>query len=107
MPRVEPCETIDQVVDHLTEIVETSKRDGSRAGYFAALYRKVTIEVRDRIRAGDTFDDDARMERLDVLFAERYIEAYERTRSGQGTTACASRAVKLPDSATQIATAVP
>lgn len=78
-------ETIDGVVDRLGEIVAWARDAGSRAGYFPALYRGVTLAVRDAIREG-RFDDGARMERLDVLFAERYLEAFERWRGGEPTT---------------------
>src|SRR6202008_4811607 len=55
---------------------------GDRAGYFAALYYKVTSRVRDGIHNGE-FEDGARMEKLDVLFASRYLDAYTKWRNGQ------------------------
>ena len=69
-----PAETIDEVIDQLTAIVEWSKAKNSRKGYFAALYRKVTVEVKKGIQDG-VFEDGPRMERLDVVFANRYIHA--------------------------------
>jgi hypothetical protein len=45
-------------------------------GYFAALYRKVTLEVKKGIEEG-IFEDGERMEKLDVIFANRYLEAYQ------------------------------
>lgn len=77
--------TIDHVIADLDDVVRTCRERGSRAGYFAALYRSVTLEVRQWIRDG-RFDDNARMERLDVLFADRYLEAWRRRESGQPTT---------------------
>ena len=74
-------ETIDQVIGRITRIVDGAKADRSRSGYFAALYRKVTIEVKKGIEAG-FFDDGERMERLDVLFAQRYVDAFEEYHSG-------------------------
>lgn len=53
----------------------------SRLGYFAALYNRVTMAVRDGIHAG-AFDDTERMARLDVVFANRSIAAYEQFRGG-------------------------
>lgn len=44
-------------------------------GYFAALYRRVTATVKQRISEG-YFDDNPRMEKLDVVFANRYLEAH-------------------------------
>ncbi len=77
--------TIDHVIGDLDDVVRTCRERGSRAGYFPALYRNVTLEVRDWIRDG-RFDDGARMERLDVLFADRYLEAWRRREAGQPTT---------------------
>lgn len=68
--------TIDDVVKRLDSIIELSRRERSRAGYFAVLYRGVTVRVRDGIRNG-RFDDGDRMERLDVRFARRYFDAYD------------------------------
>ena len=81
----ERAQTIDEVVDELTAIIDDARRHPSRAGYFAALYRKVTVRVRERIAEG-AFDDDARMERLDVLFANRYLDAVRNRREGAPIT---------------------
>jgi hypothetical protein len=78
-------QAIDGVIRRLDEIVLASIAEPSRVGYFAALYNRVTVAVRLGIRAG-AFDDNARMERLDVVFANRYIDAFERHRAGQPTT---------------------
>lgn len=77
--------TIDEVVDHLDTILADALRRGSRHGYFAALYNRVTRAVRAGIHAG-RFDDGARMERLDVVFANRYIDAYARHQRGEAPT---------------------
>lgn len=57
-----------------------------RLGYFAALYRKVTVKVKEGILAG-RFENGERMEELDVRFANRYLEAYDLRRSGGQPTA--------------------
>ena len=75
---VTPAETIDEVIHQLTAIVEWSKQNDSRIGYFAALYRKVTIQVKKGIEQG-FFDDNPRMERFDIIFANRYIQAVSYT----------------------------
>lgn len=67
--------TIEEVIDILEGIIQESKAKESTAGYFAALYQKVTIRVKDKLNTG-YFDDDERMELLDVQFANRYFEAY-------------------------------
>ena len=78
--------TIDDVVADLGAVVATCRSEASAAGYFPALYRRVTVEVAEWIRAG-RFDDGPRMERLDVLFADRYLDAWRRRRAGEATTA--------------------
>lgn len=78
--------TIDQVITRLSDIVDDAAHRASRLGYFAALYNRVTMAVRDSIRAG-RFDDNPRMERLDVLFANRYIDAYDAWQAGRGPSA--------------------
>lgn len=80
-----PATTIDEVIVQLTAIVEWSKQNNSRMGYFAALYRKVTIQVKQGI-ANNYFDDGPRMERLDVIFANRYIHACYLYQTGQTPT---------------------
>ena len=86
-----PATTIDEVITQLTAIVEWSKQNDSRMGYFAALYRKVTIQVKKGI-AENYFADGARMERLDVIFANRYIRAFYLYQTGQTPTKCWVRA---------------
>lgn len=80
-----PAETIDEVINQLTRIVEWSKENNSRIGYFAALYRKVTVQVKNGIEEG-FFDDGPRMARLDVIFANRYIHACYQYQTGQTPT---------------------
>lgn len=57
----------------------------SKLGYFATLYRNVTVRVRDGIAAG-RFEDGPRMERFDVAFANRYFEAFDRALRQEQTT---------------------
>ena len=91
-----PAGTLDEVVDRLTEIVEWSHTATSPLGYFAALYRKVTLKVGEGIADG-TFDDGERMERLDVIFANRYLQAVEAHRAGRPTTAAWVYAFRVTD----------
>ena len=77
--------TIAAVVTRLDEVVEVCRAEGSPNGYFAALYRRVTIEVARGIDAG-VFDDGPRMARLDVAFANRYLDAWEARRRGAAVT---------------------
>ncbi len=84
IPTPEPT-TIDGVVRVLDEIIDDCLIKKSRLGYFAALYRRVTVGVRRRVDNG-LYVDGSRMERLDVRFAQRYIDAYFRQRRGQRPT---------------------
>lgn len=77
--------TIDEVIDILGDIIENSKKEESTLGFFAALYHKVTISVKDKLHT-NYFDDDERMERLDVLFANRYLLAYSNYKQGKPIT---------------------
>lgn len=67
--------TIDEVLAQLDDIIAYSKQAGEVGGYFAALYRRVTAGVKQGIADGQ-FEDGARMEALDVCFANRYLEAW-------------------------------
>ena len=68
-------ESIDDVIQILDSIIEEAVKTGNVLGYFAVLYQKVTVKVKEEIR-NNYFDDGQRMEKLDVVFAKRYIDAY-------------------------------
>ncbi|MDR7130451.1 hypothetical protein J2X69_002801 [Algoriphagus sp. 4150] len=74
-------ETIDEVLVRMDQIVDECKSTQSRIGYFAILYRQVTRRIRDGILARE-FEDNPRMEKLDVLFAGRFIDAYDSWKNG-------------------------
>lgn len=78
--------TIDGVIEELDRTIATARRDESRLGYFPALYRKVTASVQQGIADG-RFEDGDRMERLDIIFANRYLEAIGKHRAGGGAVA--------------------
>jgi hypothetical protein len=63
--------TIDEVINQLEKIIKESIDTRSRIGFFAALYHKVTVRVKEGILKNE-FEDGARMEQLDVVFANRY-----------------------------------
>ena len=71
---LEEIKSIDQVIAALNSIILDTEVNNSVLGYFAVLYKKVTIKVKEGIAEG-FFDDGPRMEALDVVFAKRYIEA--------------------------------
>ena len=77
--------SIDDVIIDLDAIIDTSLEANSRLGFFAALYREVTVAVKHGIEQG-RFQDGARMQRLDVAFAQRYLDAYAAFRRGARPT---------------------
>ena len=80
-----PVQTIDDVVSALDAIVQQSYDNASRLGYFAALYRRVTCAVRDGLTTG-RFQNGPLMEKLDVVFASRYLDALATFQSGGTAT---------------------
>jgi hypothetical protein len=80
-----PGDPITPVIDRLTAIIAIAEAQASRIGYFAALYRRVTIAVRDQI---ESFDDPARLARLDVTFASRYLDALAAWQAAQPCSSC-------------------
>lgn len=74
-------QNIDEVIAKLEAIIASCALTNNRAGYFAVLYHRVTCKIKECI-ANKDFEDGERMERLDVLFANRYIAAYEAWAAG-------------------------
>jgi hypothetical protein len=74
-------DTIEEVLEALDAIIARALEEGSRVGYFAAVYRVVTAKVAEGIATG-FFDDGERMQRLDVTCADRYLSALSRYQSG-------------------------
>ncbi|MCP2027186.1 hypothetical protein L1276_002343 [Flavobacterium sp. HSC-32F16] len=81
------ADTIDEVILLLNEIIEKSKIDQSNLGLFAILYREVTIKVKEGIQAG-SFQNGERMEKLDVIFANRYLKAYYEYQAKEKPSEC-------------------
>jgi hypothetical protein len=80
------AQTLDEVITCLDQVVHNCKRDASRLGYFACLYRRMTIAIKHAI-GNNQFEDGRRMEKLDVVFANRYLEAYSQFTGGRRPTA--------------------
>lgn len=77
--------TIDEVIQLLQEIIQQAITQKSTKGYFAVLYLKVTQKVKEGIQNG-TFENGPRMEKLDVIFANRYIQAYYQYQAKEATS---------------------
>ncbi len=89
--------TIDNVISVLEEIILESEKNGDPLGYFAALYQRVTIKVKEGIE-NQFFEDGPRMEKLDIVFAKRYIDAYNAWHNNQPVTQSWNKAFTLAES---------
>ncbi len=91
---VASIQNIDEVIAVLETIIERSKLNDDPLGYFAALYKKVTIKVKEGI-ADNTFKNGARMEKLDIIFASRYLDAYAAYQKNKPVTESWEKAFKM------------
>ena len=89
-----PAQTIDEVIALLDEVIHRARQESDRLGYFATLYRNVTLKIKEGI-AADLFEDGIRMERLDVTFANRYLAALDSFRRGQQPSKCWRKAFDI------------
>jgi hypothetical protein len=76
-----------EALERLSTIVGEARQAESRLGFFAALYRQVTVAVIQGIEAG-VFDDAARMSRLTGAFASRYFGALDTWQGGGQPSRC-------------------
>jgi hypothetical protein len=90
-------QTIEEIIARLERIIDEALREQRRIGYFAALYERVTSNVRRALVAGDVFQHNPRMERLDVIFAGRFLDAWDAYREGRAPTASWRIAFELLD----------
>ena len=74
-------QTIDDVVAALDTIIQQAYDKACRLGYFPALYRRVTCAVRDGLASG-RFQNGPLLEKLDVVFASRYLDALATLQAG-------------------------
>ena len=81
-----PAETIDEVVARLQTLDQTlPPSDGVR--WFNRLYLDVTLAVRDYCRTGP-LKAPPFLEELDVLFGNKFFDAYDAAASGGRVPAC-------------------
>lgn len=74
--------TITEVLDELNSIVNTAEIENSRAGYFAYVYYRTTLQIKIAIDEKQ-FENNERMEAFDVIFANLYLEAYAKYLEGK------------------------
>lgn len=73
--------SIAEVITALDTIIDRAWNERDRIGYFAALYRRVTRSVGNGITSG-RFQDGPLLEKLDVIFARRFLDALLTYQSG-------------------------
>ena len=78
-------QNIQGVINALEEIVTNSKN--GRKAWFAAVYLHMTKAVAKGISEG-YFEDAARMEKLDVNFANRYLDAMQSSADNKPASRC-------------------
>jgi len=93
---MKPITTIDDVIEVLDSIIEECLTAESTLGYFAVLYQKVTVKVKEGIAAG-SFENGPRMEKLDIIFAKRYIDAYLAWKQNEAVTSSWEKAFLLAE----------
>ncbi|WP_298760188.1 DUF5995 family protein [uncultured Psychroserpens sp.] len=74
--------TIQHVLEELDMIINDSIQTNSRVGLFAYIYRRTTAEIASEIALGN-FEDNQRLEVLDVAFANLYLDAYKAYKNEQ------------------------
>jgi hypothetical protein len=81
------AETLTDVIQIIDEIVRHAIATQDRIGYFAALYHHVAVAFQRAVQTGK-FTDPVRMEKLDVVFFNRYLSALEEWQSDQRCSRC-------------------
>ncbi len=74
LDRLKEPETIDDVLRNIDQIIDWAINAESHTGYFAALYKRVTLAIREAINEVK-FDNGRLIGELDVVFARRYFNA--------------------------------
>jgi len=87
---------IDTVINDIQAIIDWSEQAEDPIGYFAALYKRVTIAIRGGIEA-NRFEDGSRMVDFDASFAGRFFEAVKAHRDGGRPTQSWQTAFKRRD----------
>ena len=87
-------QSINDVIAALDNIILDAKKNKDSSGYFAALYRKVTISVKEGI-ASNKFENGMRMEKLDIVFASRYLDAWQAWKNKEPVSASWMKAFNI------------
>lgn len=75
-------QNINEVLEYLDQIIEESIQRDNYLAIFAYIYRRTTAQIKSAIDQG-AFEDNPRMEAFDVVFANKYIKAYQGWKDGK------------------------
>lgn len=78
--------SINEVIQNLNTLVAQFEQEESPTGYFAALYLDVTRTIQQAIWKGNVFENNERLEAVDVCFASRYFDAIAALENGTTPT---------------------
>lgn len=70
------------VVSSLERIIDRCTEEHNPIGFFASLYRLTTMKILNAVK-NEEFEDNERMERMDLNFANRYLSAIEAHFNGE------------------------
>jgi hypothetical protein len=71
-----PAQSIGGVLEELDRIINSSVEENNFLGIFAYVYRRTTAQIKQAILEKQ-FEDNDRMEKMDVAFANLYLTAYQ------------------------------
>ncbi len=74
--------TIQEVLEALDKIIDETIIENNHLGIFAYVYRRTTAQIMEAVQNG-RFEDNPRMEKMDVTFANLYIKAYYDYKEGK------------------------
>jgi Family of unknown function (DUF5995) len=80
-----PPTSVREVIERFDTVLGWARQHESRLGYFAALYRGVTLRARTALSAG-AFENPDGAEQLVIFFASRYFESLAAYLGGAPTT---------------------
>lgn len=81
-----PAKTINEVLAELDRIIENTIVENNYLGIFAYVYRRTTAQIKQAI-AEKQFENNERMELMDVAFANLYLTAYQNYSNNQSCSA--------------------
>jgi Family of unknown function (DUF5995) len=74
LPQLETPATLDDALRGIDQVVDWAIKTESHIGYFAALYKRITLAIQEAVNKGE-FRDGARIDRLGVAFSQRYFNS--------------------------------